>query len=351
VLPNAFVRELVGAKAPEQVRFTDQVLATLAKISPTLVPKLFSHPYADAIMDGVSSLTTLVDLLNKAKSDDERAAIVDAMAEVFIRENATKPAIDAVNKLFETSKSEQVVTLAARALAVANDPGFLEQQRNFLASKEPTDLRRAALLLGYGRHAAAVPALLDVLRDDQMAIADVVIWALGEIGDPAALPKLHRLLNANIRVSDVLDAVGKIGDATSAVRLLPILVEGAQDHREKAAQAMAKIARNNDGVLLDAELTTSVRLVLERIIDKDDSRLARFHAIVAFSLLGGALDPKRVLMALGGEIAEKDLDAMSQVMMKKKAPPKEKPALPTKSAAKPAPKPAPTPAPKGKKPV
>lgn len=316
VLPNAFVRELVGAKTPEQARFTDQVLVALSKISPELVPTLFAHPLADFVLDGVASLPALVDWLGRAGSDDERVAILDAMAEIFVREHATTSAVAAISAALGKTKSEAVATTAARAMALAKDAGFLDQQHNFLASDSPTELRRSALILGYGRYQPAVPRLLELLRDDQMSLWDVLVWALGEIGDPDALPKLHRLLHAHLAVEPVIDALGKIGDASSAVRLLPVLIEGAQAQREKAAQALARIARANDGLLLDPELTRSVLLALERVVDQDDSKLARFHAIVALSWLGGSLDPKRVLAALGGQLAESELDAMSAVLLK-----------------------------------
>ncbi len=357
VLPSAFVRELIGATTPERARFTDQILAALGKISPELTPTLFAHPLADFVLDGVASLPALTDWLGRAKSDDERVAIVDAMAEIFARENATAGALAAIAKLLGNTKSEAVATTAARALAVARDPGFLDQQHNFLASDSPTELRRSALLLGYGRWAPAVPRLLELLREDQLTLWEPLIWALGEIGDAQALPKLHRLLHAHLAVELVIEALGKIGDPSSAVRILPVLIEGAQGAREKAAQAMARIARANDGELLDPELTRSVLLALERVVDQDDSRLARFHAIVALSWLGGALDPKRVLAALGGQLGESELDAMSSVLLKKAgagrstpaarpAPAPSKPATPSKPAA--ASKPPP---PKGRKPV
>lgn len=317
VLPSAFVRELLGATTPERARFTDQILTALGKISPELTPTLFSHPLADFVLDGVASLPALADWLGRAKTDDERVAIVDAMSEIFVRENATASALTAIGKLLGSTQSEAVATTAARALAMARDPGFLDQQHNFLASESPTELRRAALLLGYGRYEPAVPRLLELLREDQLTLWEPIIWALGEIGDAAALPKLHRLLHAHLAVELVIEALGKIGDATSAVRILPVLIEGAQSAREKAAQALARIARANDGALLDPELTRSVLLALERVVDQDDSRLARFHAVVALSWLGGTLDPKRVLAALGGQLGESELDAMSSVLLKK----------------------------------
>jgi HEAT repeat protein len=311
VLPHAFVVELIGAEEPEHARFTEQVLGALGKISPELAPSLYQHPFGDLVIEGVSAFGRLVEISKSAGNDVEGAAAIDAIAEIIQRRYATKEVVLELQKLLSEAKSEVVASVAARALAVAGDEGFLEQQRNLLASSSPSEVRVAAKLCGFGKYKAAVPALLDLLRDDQMAISDVVIWALGEIGDPSALPKLHRLLSSQLRTEHVLSAIGKIGDATSAVRLLPVLVEGAKAQREKAAQAMVGILRKNDGQLFDPSLEQLVKVALERALDQDESRLVRFHAIVAYSLLGGHLEPKRILASLGGALDAQDLDAMN----------------------------------------
>lgn len=331
VLPRAFVTELIGAERAEQVRFTDQVLAALGKISPDLVPTLYQHPYADLILRGPGAFASLIERADKAPDDTTRAAAIDAIAEVITRDYATREAVEALTRMLSTSKSELVVSNAARAIALAGDEGFLEQQRAFLASKSPSEVRVAAKLCGYGKYRRAVPLLLDLLRDDQLALSDVVIWALGEIGDPSALPKLHRMLGAHLRVELVVEAIGKIGEPSSVVRLLPVLLEGATEQRERAAQAIERITRKNNGQLYDAELERSVRVALERVIEQDESKRARFHALIAFSLLGGHLEPQRILGALGAELGHEELDAMSSFFTKggrsaaptaKKSPPK-----------------------------
>lgn len=311
VLPRAFVAELIGAERADEVRFTEQILAALGKISPDLVPTLFRHPFADLITQGVAGLPQLIRFADAAKNDDDRAAAIDAIAEVIDREYATKEALDALGRWISNTKSEVVTSVAARAIALTGDLGFLEQQRNLLASKSPSQVRAAAKLLGFGQYRPAVPNLLDLLRDDQMALSDVVIWALGEIGDPNALPKLHRYLSSHLRVEHVIEAMGKIGDPASAVRLLPILIEGATAQREKAARALARIIRKNDGALMDHQLEQSVSVALERAIEQDPSKLVRFHALVGYSLLGGHLEPARILSALGAELGKEDVDAVT----------------------------------------
>ena len=128
---------------------------------------------------------------------------------------------------------------------------------------------------------------------------------------PVALPKLHGMLSDLVMVEHVIEAVGKIGDTTSVIRLLPLLMEGSTGQREKAAHALARIARANDGWLGDEALTKATLTALERTIDADKSTLARFHCIIAYSLLGGRLDPARIKQALGATLSKKEMDSLS----------------------------------------
>lgn len=333
---------MLGANDDASAKFTDRVLSALEKISPELVPRLLDHPLGDAILEGTRAFPRLIALYGKARDDNERAAVVDAVAEIISREHATREVMAALSKWLGTTKSPAVTSIACRALALARDEGFLEQQRNFLASPSLGQVRVSAKLLGFGKYTRAVPELLDLLRPDNMAVSDVVIWALGEIGDAAALPKLHGMLSDFITTEDVLEAMGKIGHVTSVVRLVPILVEGTATQREHAARALARIARKNDGWLGDEDTGKTARSVLERVIDGDASKVARFHAIVAYSLLGGTLEPKRIMAALGADMSDKDLDAMSRFFARKgkpaTSPPMKKaaPASPPAKAAAPA---------------
>lgn len=52
-------------------------------------------------------------------------------------------------------------------------------------------LRNAAIVLGNQRHAAAVPALVGVLADDEPLIRGAAAWALGQIGGAPALQALQ----------------------------------------------------------------------------------------------------------------------------------------------------------------
>lgn len=317
-LPDDLVGGLVGAEAEEQFRFTEEILAALQKISPSLVPRLSAHPLADAIGRGVGAFPDLLQDFKTTTDEHERAAIVDAIGEIISREYATAEVMAALGKIMSSTKSSAIASIASRAIAAGGDQGFLEQQRNFLGSDNLTDVRLAAKLLGHGKYEPAVDVLLLLLRPDNMAVADAVMWALGEIGSPKALPKLHGMLSDLIFVEPTIEAVGKIGDTTSVIRLLPLLIEGGEGQREKAAQAILRIARKNDGWLGDEALSNDTKAALLRAADTDKSPLVRFYSIVAFSVLGEHIGPAQIKKALGAKLTKKEMDALGGFFSERK---------------------------------
>ncbi|KAF5066977.1 HEAT repeat [anaerobic digester metagenome] len=58
---------------------------------------------------------------------------------------------------------------------------------------DPSHRWRAAEALGRHKDPGAVATLIALLADDDWRVRAKAIWALGEIGDPAALPHLRRL--------------------------------------------------------------------------------------------------------------------------------------------------------------
>ncbi|MBI4820792.1 MAG: hypothetical protein HY791_31295 [Deltaproteobacteria bacterium] len=332
-LPSEFVSVLLGVDDPVHVRFSDQIVDALAKISPDLTLRLDPHPLADDVQRGVAAFPELLASFRDEKSELGRAAILDAIGRIVQKHYATKEVLEALAKIISTTKSSAITSLAAKALALARDEPFLELQRNLLISTSPSQVRIAAKLCGYGKYDKAVPQLLALIHTDTMAAeAEAAVWALGEIGAATALPKLHRMLNDSIKSEDVLDAIGKIGGVTSVLRLLPVLLEGTTNQRIKAAIALARINRKNDGSYLDPDLERAVRALLEKVIDKDPSGEVRFYAIIAYSLLGGHLEPARVLRALGGRLSDEEMGAVSGFLARRGAPPKK--AAAAKAAAK-----------------
>ena len=310
-VPPELLADLLGAKKNKQIEFVGQLVEALEQVSPGLVPRLDDHPYADAIIEGPSACQTLLKLYKSEKDEIAKAAILDAITRINHQDYPTKEIVHALEQILSECKSDKLVSVAATALASARHEPFLEQQRAFLVSDSPSQVRISAKLLGYGRYEPATEALLTLLQPDNMAVADAVIWALGEIGDESALPTLHEMLTASVMSEDVLEAMGKIGNLTSVVRLIAVLLEGTVQQREKAAQAFSRIARNNGGQLEDKELQARSLVLLESLVEKDKSILVRFHCIVAHSILGGHLTSGQIMKALGARVSASRLDSVA----------------------------------------
>jgi HEAT repeat protein len=124
-----------------------------------------------------------------------------------------------------------------------SDNGHIQQAMAALESDHPEECYAAIELLGKAQHRAALPYLIDLLRDGEAAALHfAVVVALGNIGDSAPLPELLAALRGDdmwIRVA-VIGALIKIGPPS-----VPGLIEAARDDnkavRRAAAKALGKI--------------------------------------------------------------------------------------------------------------
>ena len=311
VLPSIFIAELLGAGGAAEVKFTDQVATALAKISPELLPQIDSHPLADTIARGAGALDELCAQLAAGDDEEQQALIIDAICAIIVKDYATETAVATLQTVMRDSESALLASNAARGLALAGEAGFLELQRGLLLSDSPSDQRIAAKLVGYGKYDRAVPQLRALLRPDHLAVLSAAVWALGEIGSDAALADLHAMLDAHVQSVAVIEALGKIGAVTSLPRLLSLLTEGDGEQSEKAAQAIAKIVRANDGRIAIDAVDNALRIALERMIDSSDKPKTVFFCIVAYGLLGGHLTPQRIIKGLGAGLAKEDVGAIA----------------------------------------
>jgi HEAT repeat protein len=127
-----------------------------------------------------------------------------------------------------------------------------------MAASADADLCRQALLsLGALRHRAAIPSLLEMVRRPdpflrRKEITREAVWALGEIGDPVAVPELITVMQkrqfwnrrdlAEIRAAAAL-ALGEIGGETAA----RALTDAVQDRHEEVSRAAVQSLRRIKG--------------------------------------------------------------------------------------------------------
>jgi HEAT repeat protein len=155
-----------------------------------------------------------------------------------------------------------------------------------------------------------------LLEPFRASIADAVLWSLGEIGDPAALPALHAFLETGAMLRESIEACGNIGSDRSIRYLIPILEHALAAERASAARALGMIAVRS-GATLDPTLMSALRSALSRAIDRDDDKSVRYHAIIASARLGEPIDPRRVTRALDVQLPATQLDPMAAFFTKR----------------------------------
>lgn len=321
-VPSELIAEVLHVQDPEAAALARALLPALEKIDPELVPQVYRHPLLEHIQRGVRAAPALLAAYRKSRSEDDRALVLDALAHIADAEPVTGEVIEALQKVMAGTKSPRLASLAARALATAGEEGFVAQQRGFLASEALREVRLSARLLGYARDPASVEPLSALLNAKKGAAHDVVIWALGEIGDPHALPALHRMLEVFAQLEATCAALGKIGSIASLPRLLPVLAGADAPQRAAAAEAIARIVFAH-GSAGDAELDAQLRRQLEQAVERDTQPRVRLFGILGISVLGGGLPPARILERLGGDLGEEGRRAM-KTLVGRKAPVKPK---------------------------
>lgn len=108
---------------------------------------------------------------------------------------------------------------------------------------EPTVAPRAAWILGRRRDAKAVAPLIAVLESRKdMGVQEAAVVALGQIGDPRALPVLQKLLLDEESYLSVREraawALGRIGDPSASAALREAVLDRSPAVRAAAAAAL-----------------------------------------------------------------------------------------------------------------
>jgi hypothetical protein len=111
-----------------------------------------------------------------------------------------------------------------------------------LGPDEPKNIRLSAIIaLGKIGKAASADALIQLLKADDNDLRREAIWALGQIKDPKAIPRLAGLLDdANVRLTAIW-AMGNIGDKSAVPVLTGLLTDDNRFVRHNAAQSLKKI--------------------------------------------------------------------------------------------------------------
>lgn len=304
---EATYAKALGLKKKGERDFAEGLVAALAKIDRALLPGAAPHPLATLIADGPRSIDKLLALVERGTGHAQLDAI-DALAHVLLGAPQKEAATKLRAQLAKTDDAN-LAALLEKTLAIAGDDPTLLLQMQRLSDEDPAVVASAARLLGFGRYKPAVPALKGLVSPERFYESRWVIWALGEIGDPSALPALEIALSHAFRVVDCLIAIGKIGRITSIPMITPALYGGFGEQKDAAVRALAMILDKNRD---DARTMGALRDQLAQFIERDVadplaplSGSSRFHMLLCLARLGVKLDESRTRKYLGVGVEDK----------------------------------------------
>ncbi|MDP2345478.1 MAG: HEAT repeat domain-containing protein [Deltaproteobacteria bacterium] len=327
-LPEEVWRDLFGLAKKADRDFGEKLVSALNKIDRGLLPPASTHPFEAEIARGAAGVDTLLQL-TETGTEKEWFNALDALAHVFFAMTApdttagsTVPSssLERLRKQLAGDRSADQRALVMKTLAIARDEGVLREQLMRLADSDPGVVATAARLLGLGRYAPAAAVLRELVSPERFYESRAVIWALGEIGDPAVLPALYRSLAQAFRVVDCLIAIGKIGQITSVGELTPMILQGVPEERDAAWRALAMILdhhRNAQAAL--GEIFAQLKGLIESQLSSDTelSGSTRFHMMLCLARMGVTLDPARVRRHLQLGVDDAEASAVARVFEKK----------------------------------
>ncbi len=159
---------------------------------------------------------------------------------------------------------------AADILGHIQGPGVGKALVRALDDPDPNVRTAAAMSLGRRRDGSAVRALVSHLDDDPW-VAFTVTQALAQIGDPAAVEPLIRLISQgpdHLQAAAV-DALGRLGDARAVPHLLAAAGRVSADLLEHLVGALLSCA--DPTVLRRLDPQVREKVVLELMDDLEDS--------------------------------------------------------------------------------
>jgi hypothetical protein len=324
-LPEEAYEDLFGLVKRSDVQYAEQLVQAVNKLDRALLPPAASHPLAAQIALGTASCSSLLDLMERG-SEREWYDAVDALAHVFYAQAQQTGSVD---KSFRARLKAQLkhvdperAALVAKVLSLGRDDGILSEQLHRLADDDPGVVAAAARLLGMGAYRPAARLLADMISPQRTYESRAIIWAVGELGDPVALPRLRQSIENGFRVVDCLIAMGKLGDVTVLGGIMPIFMSGLPEQRDAAHRALAMILdkhRGDQGPV--QELFSSLRTLIETELNQGGADTipasTRLAMCLSLARMGVQLDAERVKRYLGISLDAAALTPMARVMLQR----------------------------------
>jgi HEAT repeat protein len=195
------------------------------------------------IVDGFvrESNREVIDRLVEALGDDENAGRRNSSIEALMR--IGEPAIAPIVARLRNERDVDVRLSLVNLLGDLRNPEGLHVLLQSLEGETDVNVSSATVAsIGKYRDSSALPALIAIVRRDDLWLKFHAVEALGEIGDRAALPAILPLYAEKSLRKPVLEAVGKIGDIGTLSFLLKLLAE-EEKLSLPALRALIAIAR------------------------------------------------------------------------------------------------------------
>jgi HEAT repeat protein len=292
--------EALQSQDPNLILYCQHVLARIPSATPVLVKALSTaHPLVRGRVAEVFGI-------NKDKS--AIPALLDALKGEFftVRSRAALAlgnigdarAIPFLLPLLK-DKEDEVRSAACVAIAKFNDPSTFDEITNVLLDDPIIEVRQsAAHALGGTKHPAALPFLMEALRDSswwferEQAAADL-LNAIKSMGPAAVDPLIQALGDREGTVRRYAAAVlGEMGDSRAIEELGMTLYDLHVEVGRVAAEALAKFGAPAVDILIEA-LSHPEAAVREHAV----TALGKIQDVrVAPALIGVLRDPDRTVM-------------------------------------------------------
>jgi HEAT repeat protein len=238
----------------------EQILARIPAASPELIKTLTTaHPILRARAADVFSISrdkSAIPALLKAVHGEYYT--VRARAALALGKIGDRKAIPPLLALLKDPEVD-VRIAACLALGLFKDPSTFDEITNILLDDSKIEVRQAAArALGYTQHPAALPYLMEALRDpfwwyEREVQAGDLFGAIERMGQIAVEPLIDALQDKEGTVRRyAAGLLGKIGDPRAIEPLGMALYDLHHDVGKAAAEALTKFGANSFDILVEA---------------------------------------------------------------------------------------------------
>lgn len=319
VFSSEIYTQFFGLTQPEEIAFAEEVAQALRQLDPNFIPSIEKTPLDQR---QPNNLHHLLGLYTNAQNLNEKKAILESVAQVYLQGGITQESIAALKSLLAQAQDSEELGLLAKCIALSGDVHFMQLQMARLQENDPLLSASAARLLGYGAYQAAVPLLCTMLNPIRFIESVHVIWALGEIGDTRALPVLEGALKSGFRSIECLDALGKIGALTSIASITPFLMQGYLPQQEAAYRALAAILdHNRDHQEAIKTLKGTLLPIIQHSLEENDPACTTRHvyALLCSARLGEKIKPAKLRQLLRAKLPLQEMQGLGNFFFQYKS--------------------------------